>query len=47
VVDDGLKLRAGFSVVVQDVASDRDLGALQADDFLRIAARYSDWYSGA
>jgi hypothetical protein len=45
-VSDDLKLRAEFLAVVHDVANGRDLDALQADDFVHIAARYADWYSG-
>jgi hypothetical protein len=46
-VDDDVKLHADFLAVVNDVAKGRDLAALQADDFLQIAARDADWYRGA
>jgi hypothetical protein len=41
-VDDDLKLHADFLAVVNDVAKDCDLAALQPDDFLQIAAHYAD-----
>jgi hypothetical protein len=41
-VDEDLKLHAHFLAVVNDVAKGRDLAALQADDFLQIAAHYAD-----
>ncbi|RZF23975.1 hypothetical protein EVC45_41365 [Paraburkholderia sp. UYCP14C] len=46
-VDYDLKLHADFLAVVRDVANGRDLGVLQADDFVHIAARYADWYRDA
>lgn len=38
------KLQADFETVLIDVAAGRDVENLEAADFLRIAARHSEWY---
>jgi hypothetical protein len=38
------KLGADFETVVIDVAAGRDVENLETADFLRIAARHSEWY---
>lgn len=38
------KLAKNFEAVMLDVAGGRDMEMLEAADFLRIAARHSEWY---
>jgi hypothetical protein len=38
------KLATSFEAVMLDVAAGRDVEKLEAADFLRIAARHSEWY---